>query len=211
MESTAHLWLFFIMVLGIVALPGMDMAFIVANAVSGGRRAGLVALAGVMAGAVIHVAAGGLGIGLLLQVFPYLFNAMLLAGAAYIAWIGYSLIRHAEADSALPQARASGTGWRTFAQAVTTALLNPKAYLFMLAVFPQFLRPEVGPVWWQCVVLGLIIWAVQAGVYGSLAMVASGAGRGLGTRPRLQALMARGAGAVLVAGAAFTAWEGWRG
>jgi epoxyqueuosine reductase QueG len=51
---------------------------------------------------------------------------------------------------------------------------------------------------------------VQAGVYGSLALAASSTKSGLGSRPRLQALVTRATGAVLIAGAVFTAMQGWR-
>lgn len=210
MESTAHLWLFFLMVLGIVVLPGMDMAIVVGSSLTGGRRAGMLALAGVMTGAVFHVAASGLGIGLLLQWVPALFDAMLLAGAAYIAWIGVSLVRHASAASALPRAMTMHGSWATFRQALFTNLLNPKAYLFMFAVFPQFLRPGESPLWVQSVVLGLIIWVVQAGVYGSLALAAASANTSLGARPALQTLIARATGLLLISGAAFTAIQGWQ-
>ncbi|MEZ0307134.1 MAG: LysE family translocator, partial [Ramlibacter sp.] len=67
MASQAHLWLFFLMVFGIIVLPGMDMAFVLASSLKGGRRAGLLAVAGIVAGGVCHVAGSALGIGLLLQ------------------------------------------------------------------------------------------------------------------------------------------------
>jgi threonine/homoserine/homoserine lactone efflux protein len=210
MESTAHLWFFFVMAFGIIVLPGMDMAFVLASSLRGGRRSGLLAVAGIVAGGVVHVAASALGIGLLLQLIPGLFNALLLAGAAYIAWIGISLLRSASAAGALPQARGADTPWATFRQAVITCLLNPKAYLFMFAVFPQFFRPELGAVWTQALVLGIIISLTQAAVYGSLALAAGGAGAGLGARPRLQVLIVRAAGAMLMLGAAWTVMEGWR-
>lgn len=208
--DTAQLWLFFLMVLGIIVLPGMDMAFVLASSLGGGRRAGLLAVAGVIAGGVCHVVASALGIGLLLQLFPALFNALLLAGAVYIAWIGITLLRSASAAGALPQARGAAGGWATFRQAAFTNLLNPKAYLFMFAVFPQFLRPQQGLVWAQALVLGVIIWATQAAVYGSLALAAGSASAGLASRPRLQVLIVRAAGAMLVLGAVLTALEGWR-
>jgi threonine/homoserine/homoserine lactone efflux protein len=198
------------MVFGIVALPGMDMAFVLASSLRGGPRTGLLAVAGIIAGGVCHVAASALGIGLLLQVFPAFFNAILLAGATYIAWIGVSLLRSASAAGALPKARGAGTPWATFRQAILTSLLNPKAYLFMVAVFPQFLRPQQGSLWSQVLVLGIIIWLTQAAVYGSLALAAGRASRGLGARPRLQRLIVCAAGAVLVAGAVVTAMESWR-
>ena len=210
MDSQAHLWLFFLMVFGIIVLPGMDMAFVLASSLKGGRRSGMLAVAGIVAGGVVHVAASGLGIGLLLQLVPGLFNAILLAGAAYVAWIGISLLRSASLAGALPQARGAGTPWATFRQAVVTCLLNPKAYLFMFAVFPQFLRPQQGALWAQILVMGIIIALTQAAVYGAVALAAGSAGTGLGGRPRLQGAVVRAAGAMLMAGAALTAIEGWR-
>ncbi len=210
MESTAHLWVFFLMVFGIIILPGMDMAFVLASSLSGGRRAGLLAVAGVIAGGMCHVLASALGIGLLLQVVPALFNALLLAGALYIAWIGVSLLRNASAAGALPQARGAASPWATFRQAALTNLLNPKAYLFMFAVFPQFLRPEQGAVWAQSLVLGVIIWLTQAAVYGFLAFAAAGAGGGLAGKPGAQLLIVRGAGGMLIAAAVYTAVQGWQ-
>ena len=58
MDQAAHLWLFFVLVLGTILLPGLDMAFILASALTGGRRSGLTAVAGIMTGGVCHVAMG---------------------------------------------------------------------------------------------------------------------------------------------------------
>jgi threonine/homoserine/homoserine lactone efflux protein len=211
MDAQPQLWLFFLMVFGIIVLPGMDMAFVLASSLAGGRRTGLLAVAGIVAGGIVHVAASALGLGLLLQLVPALFNIMLLVGSLYIAWLGVSLMRSASAFGALPIARSAGSPWATFRRAMLTCLLNPKAYLFMLAVFPQFLRPQQGAVWGQAFAMGVIIAVTQLAVYGSVALAASGAVAGLDARPRLQAAIARGAGAMLVAGALFTAVEGLRG
>ncbi len=75
---------------------------------------------------------------------PGAFNAVLLAGAAYVAWIGVSLFRGASSARAMVPASPVAPG-ATFRRGAITNLLNPKAYLFMLAIFPQFVRPELGP------------------------------------------------------------------
>jgi threonine/homoserine/homoserine lactone efflux protein len=209
MDSGAPLWLFFLMVLGIVAVPGMDMAYIVGSSLQGGRRAGLLAVAGVMAGAVFHVTATGLGLTLLLQWWPGLFNVMLVAGAAYIVWIGVSLWR-ARISFAQDEAVVPRTQWATFRQALLTNMLNPKAYVFTLAVFPQFMRAGDRSLAIQFILMGLIIWAVQAGVYGPIALAAGSASAGLRARPRMQRVIVRATAAVLVLGAIATAVEGWR-
>ena len=87
------LWLYFLLVAGIIALPGMDMAFVLASALTGGRRSGLAAVSGLVAGGWIHVAFGALGIGLLLQAAPGALQALLVVGSAYVAWIGWKIGR----------------------------------------------------------------------------------------------------------------------
>ena len=145
MTHYAQLWLFFALVFGVVILPGLDMAYIMGSALSGGRRAGFAALGGVVVGGVCHVVMTGLGVSVLLRTVPGAFNALLVAGALYIAWIGVSLIR---SDAAFSVA-ASGDRplAATFRQGLLTCLLNPKAYLFMLAIFPQFLALSTERSW----------------------------------------------------------------
>lgn len=210
MTHYAHLWLFFVLVFGVVLLPGMDMAYILGSALTGGRRAGLMALAGVMSGAVVHVISGVLGISVLLKVYPAAFKFMLLVGALYIAWIGWSILKSASAFK-MGGRLAARPPWVTFRQGMASCLMNPKAYLFMLAVFPQFLRPEYGTFWIQGVVMWLIIAVNQAGVYGGIALAADGVRRWLVQEPESALIVSRVVGAMLILVAAFTAIEGWRG
>ena len=210
MVETSHLWLFFVLVFGIVLLPGLDMAFILASSLVGGRSAGFAATAGVVAGSVFHVTMGALGIAAVLSLVPAAFNVVLLAGAVYIAWIGLSLARSDSAFRDLPQERQRSRG-ATFRRGLLTNLLNPKAYLFMLAVFPQFLKPEYGSLLTQAVVLWLITAFSQVVVYGAVAMAGDGVRTGFAAHPAASAWLARGVGALLLATAAWTAIEGWRG
>ena len=208
--ATAHLWLFFVMVFGVVLLPGLDMAYVMASSLVGGKRSGLVATAGVVAGGACHVLMGALGIMAVLKLVPAAFNLVLLAGAAYIAWIGWSLLRSG-ATFGVASTRTTRTRAATFRQGMVTCLLNPKAYLFMLAVFPQFLRPEYGPLWTQATVMWLIIALTQAAVYGGMALGGDRLRTWLESRPGADVLLARSVGALLVAMAVMTGVEGWRG
>ncbi|SDO81257.1 Threonine/homoserine/homoserine lactone efflux protein [Rhodoferax sp. OV413] len=208
MTHYTHLWLFFVMVLGIIVLPGMDMAFVLSNALVGGRKSGLYAVAGMVAGGICHVVAGVLGLGLVLRWVPGLLNALLLLGAVYIAWIGVSVLRSQSAIGPLPAVGTPPPGV-IFRRAMLTCLMNPKAYLFMLAIFPQFLRVEYGAVWVQAVVLGLIIALTQTVVYGFWAVAAGGSRAWLAARPQASIAMGRLVGGVLVLGAVWTAVQGW--
>ncbi len=208
MSHSADLVLFAALVFGIVVLPGLDMAYVMGSSLTAGRRHGLAAVAGIAAGGVCHVAMATLGISVLLKVIPAAFNALLLAGALYIAWIGISLLR---ADSAFGMQVEGGamSAWTTFRRGALTSLMNPKAYLFMLAVFPQFLHAEDGPLWAQSLVLWMIIAITQLTVYGAVALAAAQARGWLVRRPAAGLVTARVIGTVLIGAALLTGFEGW--
>ena len=210
MSHIASLLLFAALVFGIVVLPGLDMAFVMGSSLVAGRRHGLAAVAGVIAGGICHVVMTTLGISVLLKVIPGAFNALLLGGALYIAWIGVSLLRSDSAFGMQDRARSSGSAWVTFRRGALTCLMNPKAYLFMLAVFPQFLRAEYGPLWTQALALWIIIAVTQACVYGGIALAAAQARGWLVTRPGAAIAASRAVGVVLIIAALFTGVEGWR-
>lgn len=209
MDAVApHLWLFAVFVFGIIVLPGMDMAFVLSSSLVDGRRAGWAAVAGMVAGGAVHVLMGALGVGLLLGMLPAAFNAVLVAGALYVAWMGISLWRspatliHVETGRSQPLRR-------TFARALATCLLNPKAYVFMVAVFPQFIRPAQGSLALQALVLGAIIALTQVLVYGAVALGASGLRTWLSGSAGAQTALARGVAGLLVGTAAWTLWTGF--
>jgi threonine/homoserine/homoserine lactone efflux protein len=204
------LWLFTLFAFGIIVVPGMDMAFVLSSALVDGRKGGLAAVAGIVAGGIVHVVLGTLGIGLLLQLFPAAFNAVLVAGALYVAWMGWMLWRHPATLGEVPGAPAR-TLQQTFARAAATCLLNPKAYIFMIAVFPQFMRPDRGPVASQALVLGTIIAVTQLVVYGAVALGAAGLRAGLARNERAQAMLARCVAVLLMATAAWTLGHSWAG
>lgn len=210
MQHTAHLWVFFVMVLGVVLLPGLDMVFVTASALVGGRRSGLAATAGIVAGGICHMGMAALGIVAVLQLVPAAFNIVLLAGAIYIAWIGVSLLRSRVALDPTAQ-KVVRTDATVFRHGMMTSLLNPKAYLFMFAIVPQFIRTEYGPLWRQAIVLWMIIATTQIVVYGGMAMAGDHVRAWLQSRPAANANVARAIGVLLLIIAVTTAFKGCRG
>ena len=208
LTQSSHLWLFSLMVLGIIALPGMDMAFVVASALAGGRRLGLAAVAGIVTGGVVHVVMAMLGIGLLLKLYPLAFNALLLLGSLYIAWIGWSLWRGAAALGEVAAVPRISSG-QTFVRGVLSCLMNPKAYVFMVAIFPQFVRPDYGPLGLQAVLMSLIIAITQVLIYGSFAWGAGSLQTWLRSNPKSQVLIGRCVGLFLILAAVWTGWQGF--
>ena len=212
--AAPNLLVYFALVAGVIVLPGMDMAFVLARSLAQGRAAGLVAVAGLVCGGFCHLALAGAGLGLLLTTAPHLADTMLLAGSVYLGWVGLTLWRHGTALGAVDPQRHSQCRtslWAAFGQALLTCLLNPKAYLFMLAVFPRFVRADGGPWLQQVLPLGLITAATQLAVYGSVALVAARLRSALARSPRVQAGMGRAVGAMLVVCAAWAVATGWQG
>jgi threonine/homoserine/homoserine lactone efflux protein len=123
--------------------------------------------------------------------------------------MGWSLVRGASAFGEVHE-RASRPLGSIFTRAVLTCLLNPKAYIFTIAVFPQFLRPDYGSIVGQSVVLSTITALTQAGVYGGVAVGAAGLRGWLRNNAAAQVLMGRSVGALLLLVAVWTAWKGWQ-
>ncbi|MFB2562304.1 LysE family translocator [Rhizobium sp. IMFF44] len=207
MGYAENLWLFFILLLGIIIVPGMDMLFVLANSLTGGSNRGLAATGGIMLGGVVHSLNGAIGIGLLMHFVPILFNPLLVIGGAYMAFIGYTLMRSSITVGGDGPA-GSRSAWKAFRRGAVTCLINPKAYLFIFAVYPQFLKPEYGPMWIQAVIMGAMTIATQFAIYGGLAITAGRSRDLLVANPRATAFAGRAAGLLLVAVSVFTVWEG---
>lgn len=206
---TSHLWLFSLMVLGIIALPGMDMAYVLASTLAGGRKLGMAAVMGIVAGGASHVLMAALGVGLLLSIYPVAFNALLVLGSIYIVYIGWCLWRGAGALGEVSKLQVRSE-WQTFWRGAATCLMNPKAYVFMVAVFPQFVRPAYGSLTTQAIAMGLIIATIQFMVYGGMAWGTGGLQNWLNHNRTTQVMIGRGVGVLLIFAAALTGVHGWR-
>ena len=208
MSYVESLWLYTVLVFGIIIVPGMDMLFVVTNALTGGRQVGLAATSGIMLGGAAHTLFGAAGVAIVLQYAPSLFTVMLFAGAAYMAWIGATLLKSAIRIDGV-DTRWRRSPWTAFRQGLVTCLINPKAYLFVISVFPQFIKPHYGPLWRQALAIGAITVLMQLAVYGSLALAAGRSRDFLLARPQVTIAIGRAAGVLFVAVAILTAWQGW--
>ena len=134
--------------------PGPDMTYVAARSVAQGRRAGAVSALGIAAGCVFHIVAAALGIAVLLRTVPQAYTIVRLAGAAYLIYLGFGLLRHAGKPN-LARVMDRATEGEIFRQGVVTNVLNPKVALFFLAFLPQFVDPLRGHVGLQTLGLGL--------------------------------------------------------
>lgn len=171
--------------------PGPGVLFIVARTLAAGRRAGLLAVAGVAAGNFANAVAASLGVAALFALWPPAFTGLRVAGGVYLVWLGMQAWR---APAAAPVAPGTQAFW--------VAVLNPKTTLFFAALLPPFLDPA-GSAVLQSLLLGAVFVAIAAATDSAYALAAGA------LAPRLAgaARWGRGVAAVVYIGLGlYAAW-----
>jgi threonine/homoserine/homoserine lactone efflux protein len=185
----------------IVIVPGPTVTLIIANSLRHGARAGLLNVAGTQLGLALMIAILCVGLASIIAGMGVWFDWVRLAGAAYLVWLGWKLLR---APGALdrsggapppPPPRPPRAGF--FLQGFLVILSNPKALLFFGAFIPQFVDPN-GDAARQVVLLGAIFMVVATLCDGAYAVLVGKLGLALsGGRVRL---VSRLSGGLLVGG-----------
>lgn len=162
MLSPQELMLFALAALLLVLTPGPNMVYCVSRSLTQGPRAGLLSLAGVLAGFGVHLLAASLGLTALLAAVPMAFDAIRIAGAAYLLWLAWQAVKPGGAAPFEARDLPHDTPRKLFLMGFMTNLLNPKVAMFYLSFFPQFLHPERG----QWLLQSLSLGAVQISISG---------------------------------------------
>ncbi|GAA0955441.1 MULTISPECIES: leucine efflux protein LeuE [Streptomyces violaceusniger group] len=147
----------------IILLPGPNSLYVVSVAARRGPRTGYRAAAGVLCGDTVLMALSAGGVASLLHASPVLFAVVKFAGAGYLTWLAVGMLRGARAlwrrrpgtaeaarsaaetpgtDGAGEAAMGSADGERPYRRALVISLLNPKAILFFISFFVQFVDPD---------------------------------------------------------------------
>ncbi|WP_328362689.1 LysE family translocator [Streptomyces sp. NBC_00445] len=185
----------------LVCVPGADWAYVISAGLRG--RSPLPAVAGLVAGYALHTALATAGLAVLVAKSPGLLTTLTVAGAAYLVWLGWGVLRSPGvpgvpgADQAVETSRG-----RVFLRGATISGLNPKGLLLYLSVLPQFLVTGAGqlPVPVQTATLGVLHMACCAAVYLTVGLLARAV---LGTRPSAARAVTRTSGAAMLGIGAF--------
>jgi threonine/homoserine/homoserine lactone efflux protein len=173
MLSLAELGWFALAALALVLTPGPNMIYCISRTLVQGRSAGMVSLAGVLLGFVVHLLAATLGLTALLMAVPLAFDTIKLIGAAYLLWLAWQAVRPGGTAPFEARQLPVDPPATLFRMGFLTNLLNPKVAMFYLSFFPQFLHPERGGVLLQSLQLGVL----QIGISGTVnALLILGAG-----------------------------------
>lgn len=198
----------------LVCVPGADWAYVISAGLRG-RSVGA-AVTGLVSGYALHTALAAAGLAVLVAGSPALLTGLTAAGAAYLVWLGWGVLRRPGIPQAgaevHPDATGAAGGTRVFLRGATISGLNPKGLLLYLSVLPQFLATGDGagagavagggrlPVAAQTAVLGVLHMACCAAVYLTVGVLAR---RLLGARPAAARAVTRTSGAAMLGIGAF--------
>ena len=180
----------------VVLSPGPDTIIILRNTLSSGPRIGLITVAGVQTGLVVHTLLAVLGISVLIASSPVLFKAVALAGAIYIAWIGVQGFRDGgmlDISGNKPAVSAA----KAYRDAILCNVLNPKVILLFLALLPNFVDADRGNIPAQMIIFGLGLIIINTLWQAPLALAAEAVRRWL-MNPITYKLVTRGSGILLL-------------
>lgn len=196
MPDATTLALFALASLILTVTPGPDMLLIASRSLSQGRSAGLLTYLGIACGSYLQAFATALGLSQLFILVPAAYEVLRWIGAAYLAWLAWTTLRAGTPLFDTASDRPPMPMSRIFLQGLLTNLLNPKMALFMLALLPQFIKPEAGSVLLQVMVLATILNLAGLLTNGLVILAAGRLGRVLAARPALARWPQRLMGAV---------------
>jgi threonine/homoserine/homoserine lactone efflux protein len=123
--------------------PGIDTMYILTRSVAQGKKAGLVSVAGIMSGCLVHVLCATFGLSLILSTSAVVFTIIKYAGAFYLIYLGIkTLLEKGKAFETSISDAPTGSLIKIYKQGVFTNVLNPKVGLFFLSFLPQFINPD---------------------------------------------------------------------
>lgn len=140
-------------------MPGPALLYTAAQTLAHGRQGGFMAALGIHTGGFAHVAGAALGLSALFALVPTLYAGLKIAGAIYLIYIGYRILRsRLDPNSVSLDDKPKHNGRRAFLQSIAVEVLNPKTALFFIAFLPQFVDPAAAlPIWAQMLILGTVV------------------------------------------------------
>jgi threonine/homoserine/homoserine lactone efflux protein len=162
---------FILTVLLLELTPGPNMAYLATLALDQGRRAGLMATAGVAAGLSVHAIVAALGLGVLISRAPLIYDLLGWSGVAYLVYLAWETWRSSDNEPGIAVTASSSLFWRGF----FSNLFNPKSILFFVVVVPGFMQLESteAGLLLQAARLGTIYVAIATTIHTSIVLLAS--------------------------------------
>lgn len=139
-----NFYLFLLMSIVLIILPGPDTGLVTQNTIAQGRRGGVQTALGSISGVIIHTLAAVVGLSAIIVKSAFLFSIFKYVGAFYLIYLGImSLWAIKKKGIAIEDNKSEkkNASLSAFRQGFLTNVLNPKVAVFFLTFLPQFLEP----------------------------------------------------------------------
>ena len=175
MIATQYLVEFILASSAIILVPGPSVMFTIARAVSWGKATAFITVLGNALGMFVLSVLVAFGVGPILQQSEMLMLIVQVGGGAYLMYLGYEALKHrlAAAGDIITVTESKPAVGKNLKQGFMVGFLNPKAIVFIAAIFPQFLDPDgasasiqlliFGVIWSALAIAGDGMWAVVVG------------------------------------------------
>ena len=152
--------------------PGPNMTYLAALSLWNGMRTGFAAVAGIALGLMTYGVVAALGLAALIDNSPLLYGLLRWAGVAYLLWLAWeSWASEREASPDVVDGNDDRPGL-AFRRGLITNLLNPKAAVFYVAVLPEFIRADGGPLLLQTLVLSVAYVGIATAIHSAIVALA---------------------------------------
>lgn len=179
---------FALVALAMVLTPGPNMIYLVSRAICQGRMAGLISLGGIALGFMVYLICAAAGITAIFMSVPLAYDALRMVGAAYLLYLAWQALRPGGRSPFQVRDLPEDSPRRLFGMGLFTSLLNPKIAILYVSLLPQFIRPELGSVWVQSLVLGLTQITISVSVNAVIVVMAGSVAMFFASRPTWQVM-----------------------
>ncbi|MCS3431491.1 LysE family translocator [Klebsiella sp. BIGb0407] len=169
MSVTDSLLAFSFAALLLTLTPGLDTALILRTACAEGGKKAFQAALGIDTGCFIWGALVALGLGALLAVSEVAYTVLKICGAAYLCWLGITLLMRPRSSFSYNDNKTSSQeNW--FVRGMLGNVLNPKMGIFYVSFLPQFIPAGHSPLIWTFILVSI---HVAIGTIWSLTLILS--------------------------------------
>lgn len=177
--------------------PGPDNIFVLTQSALRGRFSGLVVVLGLCTGLIGHTLAVAVGVAVIFQASAAAFATLKYLGACYLLYLAWQALR-APAETIAGPGHGGAAYRRLYGRGIVMNLTNPKVSVFFLAFLPQFADPGRGAMSLQLTLLGGLFILATVLVFGAIALLGGTLGQWLHRSRRIQGVLHKVAGIVLV-------------
>lgn len=155
LDFTSLLALSFVCAVGAMS-PGPSLAVVLRNTISGGRLQGIMTGVGHGLGFGIYALIAVTGLSALLLAHDSLFLLLQWGGALVLLWLSYNMLTYIPSEEDVEAHEISGR--KGFIEGFLISFLNPKILVFLVAIFSQFIDPEMSQTdrWVMAILAGII-------------------------------------------------------